>query len=54
MKLQKAAYVLMGLVFFLANASFAQQVKTDLGPNTVTIATNMTDYNPDSTWHQVD
>ena len=29
MKLQKAAYVLTGLVFFLANASFAQQVKTD-------------------------
>jgi hypothetical protein len=29
MKLQKAAYVLMGLLFFLTNASFAQQVKTD-------------------------
>jgi hypothetical protein len=25
----------------------------DLGPDTTKIATNMTDYNPDSTWHQV-
>jgi Domain of unknown function (DUF4136) len=29
MKLQKAVLVLIGLVLFLANASFAQQVKTD-------------------------
>ena len=29
MKLQKALFVLMGLILFLANASFAQQVKTD-------------------------
>ena len=29
MKLQKAVFVLMGLILFLANASFAQQVKTD-------------------------
>ena len=29
MKLQKAVLVLMGLILFLANASFAQQVKTD-------------------------
>ena len=29
MKLQKAVFVLMGLVLFLANSSFAQQVKTD-------------------------
>jgi hypothetical protein len=29
MKMRKKVIVLMGLVFFLANASFAQQVKTD-------------------------
>jgi Domain of unknown function (DUF4136) len=31
MKLQKAVFLLIGLVLFLANASFAQQVKTDWG-----------------------
>ena len=48
-----AEYRSSGVMTFIVNESGVVYEK-DLGPNTVTTATNMTDYNPDSTWHQVD
>lgn len=42
-----------GVMTFIVNESGVVYEK-DLGPNTVSVATTMTDYNPDSTWHQVD
>jgi hypothetical protein len=42
-----------GVMTFIVNQSGVVYEK-DLGPNTTTLATTMTDYNPDSTWHQVD
>jgi hypothetical protein len=42
-----------GVMTFIVSESGVVYEK-DLGPNTVTIATAMSDYNPDSTWHQVD
>jgi hypothetical protein len=48
-----AEYRSSGVMSFIVNQSGVVYEK-DLGPNTGAIATNMTDYNPDSTWHQVD
>ena len=47
-----AEYRSSGVMTFIVNQSGVVYEK-DLGPNTATIATNMTDYNPDSTWHKV-
>ena len=48
-----AEYRSSGVMTFIVNESGVVYEK-DLGPNTSTLATTMTDYNPDSTWHQVD
>lgn len=48
-----AEYRSSGVITFIVDQSGVVREK-DLGPNTVAIATNMTDYNPDSTWHPVD
>ena len=48
-----AEYRSSGVMSFIVNQSGVVYEK-DLGPNTIAIATTMTDYNPDSTWHQVD
>jgi hypothetical protein len=48
-----AEYRSSGVMTFIVNESGVVYEK-DLGPNTLAIATNMTVYNPDSTWHQVD
>jgi hypothetical protein len=48
-----AEYRSSGVMTFIVNESGVVYEK-DLGPNTIGIATKMTDYNPDSTWHQAD
>ncbi|HET8925336.1 MAG TPA: DUF2950 domain-containing protein [Candidatus Acidoferrum sp.] len=48
-----AEYRSSGVMTFIVDQRGAVYEK-DLGPNTVAIATTMTGYNPDSTWHQVD
>jgi hypothetical protein len=48
-----AEYRSSGVMTFIVNESGVVYEK-DLGPNTTTVATTMTGYNPDSTWHQVD
>jgi len=48
-----AEYRSSGVMTFIVNDNGVVYEK-DLGPNTSTLATTMTDYNPDSTWHQVD
>jgi hypothetical protein len=48
-----AEYRSSGVMTFIVNQSGVVYEK-DLGPNTTTLATTMTDYNPDSTWHQVE
>jgi hypothetical protein len=48
-----AEYRSSGVMTFIVNESGVVYEK-DLGPDTTTIATNTTDYNPDSTWHPVD
>lgn len=48
-----AEYRSSGVMTFIVNHSGVVYEK-DLGPNTPTLATTMTDYNSDSTWHQVD
>jgi len=48
-----AEYRSSGVMTFIVNESGAVYEK-DLGPNTLALATTMTDYNPESTWHQVD
>jgi hypothetical protein len=48
-----AEYRSSGVTTFIVNQSGVVYEK-DLGPKTATIAIKMTDYNPDSTWHQVD
>jgi hypothetical protein len=48
-----AEYRSSGVMTFIVNESGVAYEK-DLGPNTTTLAKAMTDYNPDSTWHQVD
>jgi hypothetical protein len=47
-----AEYRSSGVMTFIVNKSGVVYEK-DLGPTTGTIATNMTEYNPDSTWHKV-
>jgi hypothetical protein len=48
-----AEYRSSGVMTFVVNESGVVYEK-DLGPNTIRIATTMSDYNPDSTWHEVD
>lgn len=48
-----AEYRSSGVMTFIVNETGVVYEK-DLGPNTSTLATTMTNYNPDSTWHQVD
>ena len=48
-----AEYRSSGVMTFIVNESGVVYEK-DLGPNTTNIANAMTQYNPDSTWHQVD
>ena len=48
-----AEYRASGVMTFIVNESGVVYEK-DLGPKTSTLATTMTSYNPDSTWHQVD
>jgi len=48
-----AEYRSSGVMTFIVNESGVVYEK-DLGPNTSILATTMTNYNPDSTWHQVD
>ena len=48
-----AEYRSSGVMTFIVNENGVVYEK-DLGPNTTTMATNMTDYNPDSTWHKAE